>query len=349
MNSSQVIVFELLAHNELNKFQDYIGNIWSKDHLFVQETSVFDWQHKGAKTYHCLVAKKNEELVGAHCVIPLNHFDKSLPNDQIFMALWSANEKKGIGIGLRLFQKTLNEYKPKFVCSVGINPRLVTFHRRQGFKVGIMDHHVILSPYVKEFIIAKVPDKIRVRSQRIKSKISYKKISGDDLACLPTNSLYLYQRPLKSDTYIINRYINHPMYDYSIYKIVKEDKLLALCVIRQVVERDVRVLRFVDFIGPNNVFPLLQGFALSLFRKTNAEYLDIYSHGIPLVLFQKAGFLNRHNIKGLVIPNHFEPFSGDVMDLIFGYKNFYTDTSVRIFRADDDQDRPNQITGEEKC
>ena len=349
MNSDQTIIFELLAHQELKKFQEFIRNNWSKDHLFVNEESVFDWQHKGARAYHCLVAKRNGNLVGVHCVIPLSQFDKLLPTDQIFLALWSASEKKGIGIGLRLFQNTLKEYKPKFVCSIGINPRLVSFHKRQGFTVGIMDHHVILSPYVKEFKVAKVPDNLKFQSQKIKSTISYNKISKEEFNDLNTKELYLYQRPLKSDTYMINRYMNHPIYNYDIYKILKDNKLKALCVIRPIINKNVRVLRFVDFVGSNNVFLLLNDFVLSLLKKTNAEYLDIYSHGIPSVLFEKSGFINRHKNKGLIIPNHFEPFTGNNMDLIFGYKNSFFHPPVRIFRADDDQDRPNQITRENEC
>jgi hypothetical protein len=101
----------------------------------------------------------------------------------------------------------------------------------------------------------------------------------------------------------------------------------------------------VDFIGPNETFPLLHNFVLDLLKTYNAEYLDLYSYGIPSLLLQKAGFINRQKIKGLIIPNYFEPFERKNVDLIFAYKSSQMHPAVRLFKADGDQDRPSRIQG----
>ena len=134
MNSDQITVFELLAHHEIQYFQDFIRKHWGKNHIFAQEASVFDWQHKGLDTYHCMVTKQNGNMIGVHGIIPLNHFDKNLTNNHIFIALWRIIDGKGIGIGLRMYKEILAEYKPEFIAGLGINSRSLTFYKWQGFK-----------------------------------------------------------------------------------------------------------------------------------------------------------------------------------------------------------------------
>ena len=148
MEKNQRISFELLSHNEIDKFQEFIRDYYRNNHLFANETSVFDWQHKGSQSYHCMIAKEGEVIVGVQGVIPLNHFDNNLPKTQIFFALWRAIENHDVGIGLRLYMACINEYSPEFTASIGINDRAIPFHKWQGFNVTKMDHHVVLSPYV---------------------------------------------------------------------------------------------------------------------------------------------------------------------------------------------------------
>ena len=79
------VVVELLQHKDLHKFQSFIREHWKKDHIFVQDTSTFDFQHKSLNNYHYMVAKHDETLLGVHGVIPQVQFDGSLPINQIFL------------------------------------------------------------------------------------------------------------------------------------------------------------------------------------------------------------------------------------------------------------------------
>ena len=341
-DQEQEIDFGLLAHCDLSKFQNFIKNYWYKDHIFAHEGSLFDWEHKGTKDYHCIVAKQKGELIGVFPVIPLNHFDKHLPKNQIFTSLIAVIEEKGIGIGLRLVNFFRKEYQPMFVAAIGINSNMVPFHKWQKCKVGKMSHHVILSPYLKEFVIAKVPASLKLKSRKKKIPVFFKEINENDLISLDTKGLYSHQCPVKSNRYIINRFMKHPMYHYAVYALLKDDKVQAICIIRPIVIDESVVLRFVDFIGPNEVFLLIHDFALDLLKRYKAEYLDIYTHGVPHKLIEKGGFLNRGKIKNLIIPNHFEPFERKNVDIMYAYKNLIPFTSVRLFKADGDQDRPSQ-------
>ena len=142
---------------------------------------------------------------------------------------------------------------------------------------------------------------------------------------LNTKDLYLHQTPIKSNTYIKNRFLNHPVYKYKVYAIFKKDRILALCVIRPILHEGITVLRIVDFIGANKSFALLSDFILAMLKEYDAEYIDLYSHGVQLELLKQAGFINREKVEGLVIPNYFEPFEQKNIDLKFAYK---TDKSL---------------------
>ena len=96
------IKIHLLKHNQLNLFQDFKKTL-KQDHIFTENTQLFEWQRKGVSAYHYMVATECEkELIGIHGVIPLNQYDKSLPKGEIFLALWRVLEGKGIAIGLRI-------------------------------------------------------------------------------------------------------------------------------------------------------------------------------------------------------------------------------------------------------
>jgi hypothetical protein len=343
MKSDRIIEFKLLKHQELKSFQEFIKNHWQKDHLFAKEKSVFDWQHKGSSTYHCMVAKQHGNIVGVHGVIPLSHFDKKLTKNQIFLALWRVLEDKGIGIGICMFKEILAEYRPDFVAGLGITPRVLAFFKWQGFECDNMDHHIFLSPFVKDFKVAEVPENLKVQSQREGSLSTFQKLTRKQLRDLQTEILYLHQLPLKSDTYIINRYMNHLVYKYNVYSILKDNLVKALCVIRPIIKEDSVVLSCVDFIGPNEAFPLLHDFIFFLLKEYNAEYLDFYSYGLPKELIRKAGFINRKEVKNLIVPGYFEPFEKRNVDISIGYKSPETNLTVRLFKGDGDSDRPSII------
>jgi len=338
-----------LAHHELPEFQKFIKDYWVDGHLFGLETSLFNWQHKELDAFNCMVAKHGEEIVGVFCFIPLCHFDKSLPKTQIFLSLFRVLENKGIGIGYYLYKSILSKYNPEFMAGTTMNPRMNSFHEWQGFKVGIMDHHVVMSPFVNEFKVAKVPKMLKIQSRKINSSVTFVKLTPKDLHDLATETLYLHQLPLKSDVYIINRFMFHPVYSYDVYAVSDNKKLQALCVIRPIIKDGSVVLRFVDFIGPNKSFSVLYDFLIDLLKMYNAEYIDIYSYGVPSIFLQEAGFIDRNKIDSLIIPNYFEPFDRRNVEVRFACKCLQTYPPIRLFKADGDQDRPSQIPGVIEC
>ena len=104
-----------------------------------------------------MITTIDKDIVAVHGVIPLNHFDNSLENREIFIALWRVLENKGIGIGIRMFQKILDTYNPNFIAGLPLNLKVLKFYERFGFQCEVMEHHVLLSTKKNNFKIAKVP------------------------------------------------------------------------------------------------------------------------------------------------------------------------------------------------
>ena len=102
-------------------------------------------------------------------------------------------------------------------------------------------------------------------------------------------------------------------------------------------------MRIVDFIGANESFALLSDFILAMLKEYDAEYIDLYSHGVQIEILKQAGFINREKVEGLVIPNYFEPFEQKNIDIKFAYKTDQSLPPVRLFKADGDQDRPSEL------
>ena len=89
-----------------------------------------------------------------------------MPNNQIFLSAWKVIADRGLGLGFQIYQAILKEYAPEFIGGIGMNPRLISFHKWQGFTVATMEHHVALSPFVDGFHIARVPDDLMIQPRK---------------------------------------------------------------------------------------------------------------------------------------------------------------------------------------
>jgi len=340
------ISFRLLSFDDLLDFKSFMSKYWSKEHIFVVENSVFEWQHRGVDNYHHMSAWKNNKLIGVHGFIPQSHFDEQLPNNQIFLTLWRAIDEGNIGVGFKLFLKTTKQCSYSFIGSVGINKKLVPFHKWQGFCVNKMNHHVLLSPDVTSFRVAKVSNKFRFDYKANQENLAMRlhELEKDDFIVQDIEKLFLYQVPSKSKGFIINRYYNHPIYKYKIYGFINKNILEAVLVLRPIEILGTVVLRLVDYYGANETISLLQYDLLKLIKLYNAEYLDIYSYGFPASLLEGIGFVNRYTQKSMIVPNYFEPYEQKNVDIYCGYINHLENKNVRMFKSDGDQDRPNKIS-----
>lgn len=343
------IKIHLLKHNQLNLFQDFIKKYWNQDHIFTENTQLFEWQHKGASAYHYMVATSEKELIGIHGVIPLNQYDKSLPKGEIFLALWRVLEGKGIAIGLRIFDQIIKEYKPTFIAGLPVNINVTKFYKAKKFKILKLNHFVFFSPFISHFNLIKFKNIPKIQKSAFDTKIKIKRLTVNDLLNEHTEELFLNQVPLKSDFYIINRYMKHPIYDYYVYSIKVHTKLKLICVVRINFHGNDYIINIVDYFGPSKNFYLIKYLSSILLKNNNAECVNIYSYGIEEKYLRQAGFKDINEYKGLIVPGLFEPYENKSLDIFCAVYNSNSSCKVRIFKGDGDADRPSKVKKTNIC
>jgi hypothetical protein len=341
LNIKKKIKISQLKLSEKNNFYKFIKKNWVKNINLSLTRKVFDWQHKSNKKYNFCIAKDNKKIIGVQGFMPMSHFDSALSKSSLFQVFLRVVDGKYIGTAVLLHQKIISLCDSKFIGVVGIDKITHRFHRWLGFKVFKMEHHFILSEKIKIFkLIKKGNKKFRQKKINKKSDISYDVISLENIHSKIKKGLFKKSFPIKSKNYLINRYLRNPFYNYLIIQINKSNISNSIIVIRPIMHRNRWALRLVDYIGYEKNFKNTHDVCKNLIEKYNAEYLDIYSHGISNFFLKAAGFKNKYNYPDIIIPNYFEPFKKENVDIFCAFKTNIK-KKVKLFKGDGDCDRPN--------
>lgn len=147
--------------------------------------------------------------------------------------------------------------------------------------------------------------------------------------------------PRKDLWYLARRYFAYPHLTYQVWAARESGTLLAYVVTRTVSAQAtgcVPVVRLVDYLGPDEVLPRLGGALDGILQRSHAEYMDCYNAGIPAAVWQAAGFRERCEGDGCIIPNYLTPPLRENTE--YYYFTNAPDLFV-MFKADGDQDRAN--------
>ena len=313
-----------------------------KKHIFGTNSKVLRWYYKNSKNFNFFLAKIKKKIVGIQGFEPLNKFDRRLKNNQLFLHLWIAAKNSFPGVGLVIFRKIINTFKPEFVASIGVSKNVIPYNKWLGFEVKKMNHFVFFSPFIKKFRICNFKHsgkKIKIKN----TNLNFIKVNSKNIHNLINKKIYSFQNPLKSNYYLINRYLKNPFYSYKLYLVKKNHDQQALVIFRFVEHSKSKAIRIVDYVGKNENFKLLYHLTIDLLQKSKAEFADIYSCGIPDKNLESAGFINKEKIKNLILPNNYEPFEFRNMDIYCAYKSAIPKKNIRLFRGDADGDRVSQV------
>jgi len=115
------------------------------------------------------------------------------------------------------------------------------------------------------------------------------------------------------------------------------ETISAFFVCREIEKFGVKILRIIDYIGEEKYFEHLAFSLQKLMNENNYEYIDCYCCGMSETTMNDAGFIKRTKIDENIIPNYFEPFLCENIDLYY-FTNITE--NFRSFRGDADQDQP---------
>lgn len=361
---------------EIEKLQQFLNDYWVKDHILSKHKELLEFQHLNKienQINYVVAVTAAGEFTAVLGFIPTFQFSsppkesaasggegnslnpKSYPlNPDIWLAIWCRAPHATKGVGMQLYDFLVQHYQPRSIAAIGINDKIKQTYKNIGFTTGKLSQYYYQKAKNK---ISKIP---------FPDNYTYK-LSRGDIKCLgdfenPIESLSI---PTKNKEYFINRYTNHPVYEYDFLGIYQNGKLVDIIVMRVnyviITEFASCCLRIVDAYNNFRDVPNIT-YALDDFMDMmECEYVDCLNFGIPESKFTEMGFTKRV-ANEIIIPNYFEPFVQKNIDIEFAYKIFnpipeserknynpnlpYNGPTYNyvIFKGDSDQDRPNLIT-----
>ncbi len=328
---------------EYEKLVGFIREYWGRNHVFCRNKKIFELQHGQAVNgeYDFVVAVHNETqefhaVLGFISSSTYDGGDHDEPNF-VFGALWKVRDdicKNEIGkLGLGILYYLIRNYPKTDYITLGLSGFSRQIYDSLHFNSGKMIHYYIASKHIKDYIICENP----VANSTSGYNDSFRITGIYELPC----EWYTSYHPVKNAEYYKNRYVKHPFYHYSLYGIYKDEKLMTVWVTREISVNGHRCLRLIDMIGDvENRFEI-EGQIQELLKEHNAEFIDCYNYGLDRRYFTYMGF---NEVEGdTVIPNYYEPFEKQNVDIYFAYYSRYP---VVIFKGDADQDRPNLLNDE---
>lgn len=341
----------LCPETDVADLQAFIHAHWKPNHILARHRGLLDWQHYNPcqRCYNFAIARHQatNAIHGIAGFIPTNHFDPAIPVCDLWMAVWRVPEGIRLppGLGIALYEYVIDLLKPRTQISMGIRKGVMPFYRHYRFNIHLMNHYYIVNPAFTDFhVVGNFDDRYHAN---VALSDAHKELREYDLTDVAALSAACAEpicandvAPVKSLTFLANRYGRHPIYNYHGYGIVEQERVLGVLVLRVLNQAGHSVVRIVDYVGP---IEALNGTAYAfaqLLEQYQAEYLDWYNFGIDDELMTSLGFLKRASDSPVVIPNYFEPFEPRNVNLDMAYLG---DQALKyiMHRGDSDQDRPN--------
>lgn len=324
------VVMRCAHPDERTRVIDFINENFDWKLPLVNLPEYFEYYYCG-KTLQYVLAEQNGELLAAAGYILANQSE----TPDIWVSVWVA--KKGHnGIGLELMDTLPGLLHARVVACNNIRPKTCVFYRFLGWTAERMPHYFRLSGQ-NEYRLCRPADTELLPA-------------AGDLCLEPVNNPGQLDAlgmppcphtPAKDTWYMKRRYFAFPHLSYRVWCVRENGALLAYLVTRTVQsgeQGEIPVLRLVDFVGCDEVLPRLGKAIDALLHSENAEYAECYNAGIPAEVWAKAGFRERREGDGNIIPNYLTP-------PLYDNTEYYYFTNrpegFTMFKADGDQDRPN--------
>ena len=321
--------------NEFNSLLNFLKKNWLNKNTVFSNKNFFHWMYfnKKLKKYNFLIYKKNKKIRSC-----LGFFLNSMPLKRvIWLSLWLVDSKNRKNInGLELIFYLIKKFNKCIIVTNGANPKTIPIYNSLNFKIKYLNHYYIVNSYIKNFKLIKFKNKKKINIKKNKNKIIIlKKIDSlkKELDLKKFHNLFL-----KNINYYIEKYQNHPIYNYEFYLIKKRNKFLGFFIGRICKFKNRKALRFVEYFGSLREIKNLKFNLYNLLKEKKYEYLDFYNLGIDKKILKKAGFEQNKFTKNIIIPNYFETFVKENINICTAV--WPKKTQLLIFKGDGDQDRP---------
>lgn len=338
----------LANQNDIDSIMEFIDKHWKKNHILSKDKELFKYEYLDDNCVNFVLAIDKAKASIEGILGFIRSSKTSDPNKKdIWGSMWKVKDEKNNLplLGVELAKRIYNLTNCRTYISSGTNPKTAVPIRKLifGDSIGKMNHYYYLNPFIDEYKIAVVKEN-KFNNDEIKSNNKLNTKIRQFKSINEVNKYFSIEDidsiPYKDSWYFNKRYFNHPYYDYLVYGLeYKNQNIEALLVAREVAANGRKILRIVDFIGNQESFSGLENEIYKLFVEREYEYIDFYTHGFDEEMILKSGFRLRDEEDLNIIPNYFEPFLQENIDLWVHYEF----KNTLFFKADGDQDRPNEM------
>lgn len=330
---SQLIRFATLS--DIDAIMNFINIHWKTGHILATNKEFFIYEHVDNDKVNFVIALDSDsnEIVGT-CGFIKNR--KELIGSDIWGTLWKVVKTSNPMLGINILEFLNKNSQCRSFSSNGIASKTIPIYDFLRYRTGKLKHYYRLNDKTN-FQIAIIKEKVILE---VKNSENYElELIQDFQALRPffNNFQDKEQIPYKDEWYIEKRYFNHPIYKYQVFGI-KKNNIKSIIVVRELKHNDTKILRIVDFIGNQEDLNYIGSALQDLMDQNNYEYIDFYCEGIKDEILENAGLIYKSDSDLVCIPNYFEPFIQNNIDIFF-FTN--SQDSITVFKADGDQDRPS--------
>lgn len=322
------------------KFEDipnimqFMDEHWKPGNILAKNKNFFEWQFIDRNKVNMFIgvdhaSNKIYGMIGA--VV----YNKST-NPDVSGCTWQVIKSSNPRLGLDLHAYMLEQLNVRYCFGLGLSDKTVKINEISGTKVAAMDHYYRLADkdsYKIATVKRKIIPKVKESGYRLKPILSVEEMRQ----IIPEEELA--KRLLSKDySYIGKRYFQHPVFHYDIWKTVSPDGTShSVLITRDEMAEGGKVCKIIDHYGNMEDLGKITVALDDLMKERDYEFVDVYSYGIPVEIYEKGGFCRCDEDCKNIIPNYFHPFvrkniSLRLLDVqLEGFK---------MFRGDGDQDRP---------
>ena len=340
----------LCRGDEYEDNQALLDNYWRKDHIFVLSKEMFDYQHLDKRTneYHFIIARerKTNEIHAALGFVPTSQYDADIERMMVWPCIWiNRKDVHRKGLGATMYHYLKENYPIETISILGISETALAIYQHWNFTTGKIKQYVMPNVKGREHLAKGLLNAYGEFSKKPADTMRLCPLERADYERLdPRDPIFTVNTKYKSKSYYINRYFEHPMYAYSFFAITDCDgRIAAILIARVCGDGEANCLRIVDLIGDAAYLACVRTQIQELLQAENYEYIDFLEFGLEDQLLKNGGFINRGEYADVIVPNYFEPFLRENVDLDCAFKTVVRDAKFIIFKADADQDRPNVL------
>lgn len=332
--------FRVATKEDIDSIMQFIGDYWKADHILSYSKPLFEYEfleEDGTVNFILAIDRRKGTIECLNGFLKASHDENNL---DIWGSIWKVLDGNKGMLGVELIRRRKEMVQCRCDLDVGDNPETAipifkSLLKRYTIK---MSHYYMLSER-ECYKIAK----ILYFPEKKKGKESYNVIRFNNINEVKTRynaEKFKNRIPYKDYWYINHRFFEHPVYNYEVYGIEFNKTIEALFVLRNQPYENSVAVRFVDYIGECTLIRGIGWFLEEYLKKNDRyEYIDFYCAGMDDKYIREAGFSALTDNDMNIIPNYFEPFRQENIDI-------WVDSSEKdslFTKADADQDRPNRI------